>query len=446
MHARILLTLMTVAGMLLLSACGAGRSPVEASGAGRPSGRTPVTLAEMGILGDTVAAGFPRTAVRQVLLGFEGPDDLLFVRTGGRQPARADNRNAFGGSSSLAVDDTARTVSINLDSLVRGRSFPGRWTLAEMRVWTDTPTTARLVFSVDGAVISDRSVPLTPGSWTALATELFSPTAGAQPPQGAPGLQLVIDPPARGLRVDDVALVEDGELWTAGHSDDVSHGVSQRESRGAPQGVSPDVHTAFGSAGSGAAGVGGDLIAFVRGQRVFAGVPGRFLLVLPGPDLPGGWTRREAGPMRVILERSGSVMVIYRDGRVYENGGVRSAVARDGNALATGHAQPATVDIQEDQGRVERLTPGDANHDGYNELTGSYRLTVTAGRATVVLRPAGSAMARPVLEIAGLPEGEAVVTVEGQLVTDTARLPSGALLATLPVRVDRATVVSVAVR
>jgi len=88
----------------------------------------------------------------------------------------------------------------------------------------------------------------------------------------------------------------------------------------------------------------------------------------------------------------------------------------------------------------------DKNNDGYNEARGSYQLIAKGSRFEVMLKPATRLLARPVLEIANLPAGSALATVEGQLVEKTTRLPSGNLLVEIPLILERPTTVNVAIK
>ena len=101
--------------------------------------------------------------------------------------------------------------------------------------------------------------------------------------------------------------------------------------------------------------------------------------------------------------------------------------------------------MPEELGRVDRGTPGDANNDGYNESRGAYEFAATGPRFEATLTPQGATIIRPVLEISGLPPGKVLITVEGQLVSESTRLSDGTLLVELPVRIERATTVNVRV-
>ena len=97
-------------------------------------------------------------------------------------------------------------------------------------------------------------------------------------------------------------------------------------------------------------------------------------------------------------------------------------------------------------GRVDRNTPGDANNDGYNETTGSYRIIAQSPRIEFRFVPArGTPDPRPVLEISGLPFGKVLATLEGRLIEGSQRAADGSLLLELPATIDRAATVDVRV-
>ncbi len=102
--------------------------------------------------------------------------------------------------------------------------------------------------------------------------------------------------------------------------------------------------------------------------------------------------------------------------------------------------------VPDEFGRIDRDTPGDQNNDGYNERRGSYELVAKGARLEVTLRPTTRLLARPVLEIAGLPAGNALATVEGQLIERATRLPNGNLLIEIPLVLERPTTINIAVK
>ena len=134
---------------------------------------------------------------------------------------------------------------------------------------------------------------------------------------------------------------------------------------------------------------------------------------------------------------------------MYSGGEFRAAGAcmPDAAEQARQHETPAEVDVAAATGRVNRATPGDANNDGYNEARGAYQVIAAGPRVELTITPRTSVLARPVLEIAGLPPGDVLVNMEGQLVGGATRLPgTGDLLIELPARLERPTQVNVRVQ
>jgi hypothetical protein len=179
--------------------------------------------------------------------------------------------------------------------------------------------------------------------------------------------------------------------------------------------------------------------------------PGRFvtkLLTAEGGG-PAGWSPVETGAARARFSSTGTqkALTVYPDGRAYWDGRYRalSAGASDA-AYAQQHATPARVEVAEEFGRVDRDTPGDADNDGYNESRGAYQLRASGPRMEITFAPRTPTVMRPVFEIAGMPAGKAVVTIEGRLVHEHARVADGTLLIDIPARVNRSTTVSVKVQ
>jgi hypothetical protein len=68
------------------------------------------------------------------------------------------------------------------------------------------------------------------------------------------------------------------------------------------------------------------------------------------------------------------------------------------------------------------------------------------GRLELTLIPRSTAVPRPVVQIAGMPAGKALITIEGRLVEQSTRLADGQLLVELPVRITRATLVTIRIQ
>jgi hypothetical protein len=137
-------------------------------------------------------------------------------------------------------------------------------------------------------------------------------------------------------------------------------------------------------------------------------------------------------------------MTVYADGRAFWDGQYKpmSVAARD-PTLTAQHQSPAQIEVAEGMGRVDRNTPGDANDDGYNETTGSYRIIASGPRIEMRFSPTKSPVLSPILEISGLPLGKPLVTLEGRLIEQSTRTSAGTLLVELPAKIDRPITVNV---
>ncbi|MEO6434332.1 MAG: hypothetical protein ABIP55_01035 [Tepidisphaeraceae bacterium] len=192
-----------------------------------------------------------------------------------------------------------------------------------------------------------------------------------------------------------------------------------------------------------------------RGLSYVIEAAGRFAFTLPTSQAqPGGWSVAEACANRVRFTSNAppGAMTIYADGRMYWGGAFRPAAGlmaaglQDADALAAQHASPAEVTLRESAGRVNRSTAGDADNDGYNESRGAYQVVASGSRLELTITPRTPVLVRPVIEIAGLPPGELRVTMEGRLVSGAVQLNGGEVLVELPGRLNRPTLVNVAVR
>jgi hypothetical protein len=165
---------------------------------------------------------------------------------------------------------------------------------------------------------------------------------------------------------------------------------------------------------------------------------------------PEGWDVEEANELRARFASTGETkaLTVYADGRSFWDGAYKplSVEVRDDKSFAAAHASPAEIAVPETMGRVNRNTPGDADNDGYNERLGAYQVQATGGRIEVTLTPRTTAVPRPILQIAGLPDGKALITIEGRLIEKSTRLADGQLLVELPARITRPTLVSVRIQ
>jgi hypothetical protein len=178
---------------------------------------------------------------------------------------------------------------------------------------------------------------------------------------------------------------------------------------------------------------------------------GVFKVKLKTPEASDqGWTLREANGLRAVFESRGKEKwyVMYADGRTILDGQMRpvSVTPDVAASLAQQHANPGTISIAEEMGRVERNHAGDANNDGYAERVGAYELVANGARLEFSIAPReGEGLMRPVVEIAGMPAGNALVNMEGRVVEDVMRLEDGRLLIELPGVIQAKITVSVRV-
>jgi hypothetical protein len=134
------------------------------------------------------------------------------------------------------------------------------------------------------------------------------------------------------------------------------------------------------------------------------------------------------------------IWTIYRDGDEYLDGKFKSAMALPAAQTAQMVQQqdhPAELAIAEELGRVERNSPGDLNNDGYAELTGAYQVKASGARIQITITPQTPKLAKPVVEIAGLPPGRIVAALDGQLIDQTVRLANGHVLVQIPSTIQR---------
>src|SRR5258706_3452403 len=186
------------------------------------------------------------------------------------------------------------------------------------------------------------------------------------------------------------------------------------------------------------------------GWAIEVGRPARFRVTLKTPEaVSDGWSNEEANDLRArFVSASDKTWTIYADGRQYQDGQF-SSLAPLGDAAAIyaqQHGSPAELLVPEEFGRIDRDSSGDKNNDGYNEIRGSYQLIAKGPRFDVTLKPTTRLLAHPVLEISGLPSGNGLTTVEGQLVEKSTRLANGNRLVEIPLVLDRATTINVTIK
>ena len=343
------------------------------------------------------------------LLHFENKSDKLFVAAAPAvQGVNADD--AHTGKSSLLLAPGTRRMTVKLSSMLAGREFPGEWTLVGLYMRSDDAAGVSLSCEENGRAIAARKVALLAGQWTPVLLDISALPAA---PSGDLTLELRFDRPTVTVRCDDVLLIDNRDTLVD---------------------AAPDGWTIKRA---------GLRITCERKTRFNFGV-------VTADGSSAGWEVDEANELRARFTSTGETksLTLYADGRSLWDGAYKpqSAEVRDDKTFAAAHASPAEIAVTETMGRVDRNTPGDANNDGYNEQLGAYLIQASGGRVELTMTPRGAAVPRPVLQIAGLPEGRALITIEGRMVEKSTRLKEGQLLVELPVRITRATLVTIRIQ
>jgi len=378
-----------------------------------PAPPTPPPLSTEPI-GQQMSRAEPRLAGMpfRVLLDFERPTDMVFLSPQSSVAQRCTDR-AHTGSASVKCSPGAN-FDVKLSSLASG-AFPGNWTLVGAYFSASKPASVTVVYSGGAGAppLLQRTVHLLGGAqWTPVFLDLTALPAGAGGQAGVLSFSVAGE---QGVYCDDLAIVNNTQTLDV-----------------------PD------------AGPDSGWTIKQGGYTIDVQRPGRFRVQLKTPEaVDDGWQTREADDLRArFVSTSGKTWTIYSDGRQYQDGQF-SALFDLGEAtplFARQHASPAQVSVPEEFGRIDRDTPGDQNNDGYNERWGSYQLAARGARFEVILKPTTPLLVRPVLEISGLPAGNALITVEGQLIEKSIRLPSGNLLFEIPLALERATTVNIVVK
>jgi hypothetical protein len=413
-------TILTLAaGAMVLcafSSCTENGAPHAAGGAERPI-PPPLKSEPIGVQMTRAEPRLAGTPFR-VLLDFERATDTAFLITTGADVPRTSTDRAHTGESSLKFDRGGAT-DVKLASLTGGGAFPGTWTLAGAYVSNAGPEAASVAIayraSAGAEPLLQRTIELAPGAtWTPIFLDLTALPANASAAAGL--LSFRLDAGAA-VYCDDVVLVNNartleepstGTLPTAGWT------IRQ----------------------------GGFAIDVMR--------PAHFRVMLKTPEAtPDGWSVEEANHLRArFVSGAGKSWTIYADGRQYQDGQF-SALAPMGDAASLfgqQHVLPAETIVSDEFGRIDRDTPGDKNNDGYNETRGSYQMVAKGPRFEVTLKPTTRLLAYPVLEVSGLPPGSALITVEGQLVEKSVRLPNGNLLVELPLTLERPATINITIK
>jgi hypothetical protein len=348
------------------------------------------------------------------LLSFEADTDAVFIISP-NDGARIDDTRAHTGSGSLRVNPGTPGFSVKLASLLAGRQYPGDWTLVGAYFYSDRTVEMTATCSLEGTTSREQHIELKPDTWTALMLDISTfPNHGSATP---PTLRFSF-PPMREATVwcDDVTLIDNSQWYVGNGSEDSTDGW--KISR--------------------------------RGFTYIGEMPGRFAFKLDSAEgHVGGWTLEEANAMRARFSSGGDVktLTVYSDGRAYWDGEYKPMASPQllDSRIPDEHSAPADVEIPEGAGRLDRRSKGDANNDGYNETTATYRIISAGPRLELKINPRTPVLIRPVLEIRGLPPGKVLATVEGKLVDKIQRLEDGSVLLELPAGIERRTTVNISV-
>ncbi|MEA2710450.1 MAG: hypothetical protein QOF78_3051 [Phycisphaerales bacterium] len=387
-----------------ISGCGRMPAPADRLTPGRDSA---VRMSAQAL------ASLPARRV-SALLDFDSPEDLTFITSEPAGVVVNDARLARSGRRSLLIPPGTRDVIVKLPSLLSGRSFPADWTLIGAYIHCNQTTTITMSYEVAGRPVISRAVNVGPGAWTPVMLDLAA--LGASDTREVGTLRLAFDPRSMaGVRIDDVTLVDNHESVV-----DTSRSADGWRVRR-------------------------------RGLYYVVDAPGRFSFGVPTAQAEqGGWAVADACASRVrfVSSNAPGSLTIYADGRMYWGGEFRAAAQSlaDAQEQALQHATPALVSVPEAMGRLNRSTGGDANNDGYNETRGAYQVLAVGPRVELTITPRTSTLARPVLEIVGLPPGNVLVNMDGRLVSGAIRLSGGEVLLELPGRLERPTLVNVRVQ
>lgn len=349
------------------------------------------------------------------LLNFEAPTDTVFVTTRDFQRERDDAR-AHAGHSSLRLQGHAGSMTVKLSSLITSKSFPSGWTEAGAYFLCDRPVQVSVACLSGKKVLATETTTLLPGQWSGAWVDLSHISPDLSPAADDLSLSFSMDVP-NVIWCDDVMLI-DNTRWVLGSPDKPSPG---------------------------------EWTLCRRGFNWICDAAGRFNLQLPSTESQaGGWQMDEANAMRMRFSSTGDVksLTIYSDGRSYWDGKFRAMTAdlRNDPLWARQESSPAEIQIPQAMGRLNRNAPGDSNNDGYCEARGSYSISATGSRVDVTILPRSIPVQHPVLEIAGLDAGKALVTIEGRLIEQTQRLSDGTLLVDLPIKVERAVTVNIRIQ
>lgn len=335
--------------------------------------------------------------VKSKLIDFDSPYDTTFLT------ARDVKLTEDPQSPKNRVLSSA-TAQVKLGALVRGREFPGTWDLLGVRVRADRKTPATLVLQSTGGTVFQTQPISADAEWDVSWIELRAlPTSM---PSNEDLLLVVKSISGTALMIDDIFIAQ-------------SHTILSQSQ--IPQTNEPWLVRRSGLKWQ----------VLVRENEV---------LSLPAaPFVPEGYRVIEANPVRVVFVSGNDTIALDRTGRLIQNQKTRLDASVMGFAKTVAeNDSPATIEITDDDGRVERNLPGDLDNDGYDETRGCYSVRATASRLNVRLSPQKHPVKWPVIEVIGLPAGVVSVWLEGQLVPWVTRLSDGKAIIELPIQLERA--------
>lgn len=385
-----------LAGVAMASLTGCPSATQRAAGPARPSLGAQLKQQDEQLVGQRF----------RTLLDFESDSDTVFVAAPGRRSLTP--HTGSGAFEATPPRDGESALQVKVDSLLYGARLPGQWTLlgAYVRPQSDANLTTMLL--ADGQVVAQNHRRAYAGEWVFAAVDLTRPELEARL-SNATSIRLAIDAEGKAITIDNVLLVDNNKTLVE-----------------PPAGLSPAYEVKR------------------RGFEIRAVSNTGASQV--SVNLQDGRLLDEIGPLRLRIRsdagQTPSWTTFYPDGRVIENG---TMIRAPQPMVIESHKSPADVTVEEAHGRLDAATEGDAENDGYNEVRGAYQIVARTPRVALRLTPRGAPVVSPVLEIQGLPAGRVSAHVEGRLIESTDRLPDGTALVLLPLKLERATTVTVKV-
>jgi hypothetical protein len=332
----------------------------------------------------------------RILQQFEQSVDLAFIDVDG-PPSQLDAIRAHTGHSSVLIAKGAKSLSVRLASLLSGAKWPDQWTLVGAYFYTRQAQRLVASYETDGAAVLKYSVELPAERWTPVLLDIASLQGSNSSKIGA--FKFTFESQLlENLWCDDVLLINNSEI----HVENKDWKISE------------------------------------QGFQYCVERPNVFTITLKTPEADRqGWRLTEANSIRACFDSRGNhkQQLIYSGGWMLTDGEFQSLIPAGElrSIQATQHKTPGTISIAPEAGRLDRNSSGDADNDGYSEQTGTYRLIAAAGRIEFAIAPASNGqLALPVIEIAGLPPGPILATMEGRLIEHVNRLKNDSIIVELP--------------